>query len=390
MHRRYLMAAVLAAPAVSLARTSEATGVVAEAATGQDGWRQFEVTTRVTLPDAPGAAQLWLPLAQTAAGYQSAGALSWTTGHATDTVRRVRDERYGAQILRVDFAPDNPAAIRTAGDNLRTNDASLAETASAPTGPDDSSKTIVVVQQIATRDRSALPFAPLTMAEHQFWIEATPSTPIDGLVRETAQRITAAQTGDRAKLRALYDWVVDTTHRRAETPGCGTGDYASMLQSGAFGGKCADINGLLVGLARSIGLPARDVYGVRVASSRLAPSLGRDGNISKAQHCRAEVFLETEGWFPVDPADVRKVILEQKLATNSDAVRALREQLFGHWEMNWVGYNSATDIELPDAGDRRPDFAFLMYPCAFTSAGQPDCLDPERFRYEINSQEITA
>ena len=67
------------------------------------------MTTRVTLPDAPGAAQLWLPLAQTAAGYQSAGALSWTTGQDNDTVRRVHDDRYGAQMLRVDFDPATPA-----------------------------------------------------------------------------------------------------------------------------------------------------------------------------------------------------------------------------------------------------------------------------------------
>lgn len=389
MHRRHLVASALAAPVVSLARTSRATGIIAEAATGPDGWRRFEITTRVTLPDAPGVAQLWLPLAQTAAGYQSAGALSWTTGQATDTVRRVRDERYGAQLLRVDFTPDNPAAIRTAGDELRTGNASRAETASGRVEP-DAPRTITLVQQVATHARSAVSFAPLTMAEHRFWTEPTPSAPTDGLVRETARRITAAQTGDQAKLRALYDWVIDTTYRRAETPGCGTGDYASMLQFGAFGGKCADINGLLVGLARSIGLPARDVYGVRVASSRLAPSLGRDGNISKAQHCRAEIFLETEGWFPVDPADVRKVILEQKLPADSDAAHAFREQLFGQWETNWIGYNSATDIELPGSGNQRPNFAFLMYPCAFTSAGQPDCLDPEKFRYEINSREITT
>lgn len=389
MHRRHLMAAVLATPALSLARPPRAAGSVAGVAAGPDGWRQFEITTHVTLPDAPGPAQLWLPLAQTTADYQSAGALSWTTGQATDIVRRVHDERYGAQILRVDFAADAPPALRKTGSDAGTADTLSATAASAHAGP-DTGKTIVVVQQVATRTRAALPFAPLTVAERRFWTEPTPSAPTDGLVRETAQRITASRTGDRAKLRALYDWVVDTTYRRAETPGCGTGNYASMLQSGAFGGKCADINGLLVGLARSIGLPARDVYGVRVAPSRLAPSLGRDGDVSKAQHCRAEVSLDEEGWFPVDPADVRKVILEQKLSMDSDDVLALREQLFGRWEMNWIGYNSATDIELPDAGGRRPNFAFLMYPCAFTPAGQPDCLDPGQFHYEINSQEMNT
>ena len=369
MHRRHLVGALMAAPCLALGRSvrAEEAAPVTEA----DGWRRFEVTTRVTLSDAPGPAQLWLPLAQTAAGYQSAGALSWTAGHDADLVRRVHDVRYGAPLLRVDVAGATTGTPRDAA---------------SP----DAAKTITVVQQVETRTRGALPFASLSAAERRFWTEPTPSAPTDGLVRETAERVTAGRTGDRARLRALYDWVVDTTYRRAETPGCGTGDYASMLQSGAFGGKCADINGLLVGLARSIGLPARDVYGIRVAASHLAPSLGRAGDVSKAQHCRAEVFLDDEGWFPVDPADVRKVILEQKLEADSGPVRELREHLFGHWEMNWIGYNSATDLELPDSGARRPNFAFLMYPCAFTSAGQPDCLDPARFRYEITSRELSA
>jgi hypothetical protein len=97
--------------------------------------------------------------------------------------------------------------------------------------------------------------------------------------------------------------------------------------------------------------------------------------------------LEDAGWFPIDPADVRKVVLEQKLAVDSPEVRELRERLFGNWEMNWVGYNSATDIELPGAGQQPPNFSFLMYPCAFTTAGQPNALDPARFRYEITSRE---
>ena len=63
-------------------------------------------------------------------------------------------------------------------------------------------------------------------------------------------------------------------------------------------------------IARSVGLPARDIYGIRVAKSEFGyRSLGAGtSNITKAQHCRAEVFLTGFGWVPVDPADVRKVI----------------------------------------------------------------------------------
>jgi transglutaminase-like putative cysteine protease len=79
-----------------------------------------------------------------------------------------------------------------------------------------------------------------------------------------------------------------------------------MLESGDLGGKCADLNVLYVGLGRAAGLPARDVYGIRVAPSQIGcKSLGASSkDVTKAQHCRAEVYLSEYGWVPVDPADV--------------------------------------------------------------------------------------
>jgi transglutaminase-like putative cysteine protease len=210
----------------------------------------------------------------------------------------------------------------------------------------------------------------------------------DGVVRETAEKIGRGQVTQRDRLRAMYDWVVDTTWRNPDTPGCGTGDFSLMLRTGNFGGKCADINGLAVGLARAAGFSGTGVYGISVADSRLFPSLGKSGDISRAQHCRAEVFLDDEGWFPIDPADVRKVVLEGRLSIDSPDVKALRNKLFGSWEMNWVGYNLANDVILPEAGRFQPNFSFLMYPCAFTTTGQPDCLSPDRFKYGITSREM--
>ena len=67
---------------------------------------------------------------------------------------------------------------------------------------------------------------------------------------------------------------------------------------------------------------------------------------TKAQHCRAEVFIQEKGWFPIDPADARKVALEEQVALDSDKVMALRERLFGNWEMSWVGFNYARDFTL--------------------------------------------
>ncbi len=59
-------------------------------------------------------------------------------------------------------------------------------------------------------------------------------------------------------------------------------------------------------------VPARDAYGIRVTDFCFGyKRLGKSGDISKPQHCRAEVRLAGFGWLPVDPADVRKVVLEK-------------------------------------------------------------------------------
>src|SRR5258708_14941961 len=107
-----------------------------------------------------------------------------------------------------------------------------------------------------------------------------------------------------------------------------------MMKTGKLKGKCADLNALYVGLARSVGLPARDLYGIRVVPSEFGfKALGAGStNVTKAQHCRAEVWLSNSGWTPVDPADVRKVVLEEPPTNLSLAdlkVMAARKALFG-------------------------------------------------------------
>jgi len=355
--RRFLFAAA-AFPLIECPTGKAAT----PAADLSSGWRRFEVTTRISLLQAPGSARLWLPLAQTVAGYQASLGLRW---HGNGDGEIVRDPHYGAEMLRVSWKGGEPVA----------------------------SKTMEVVQTVTTRNRdAATPVIRATRAEQDFWLQPTDSLPTDGIVHETAMRIIQDMAAPpRQRLRALYDWVVAETTRNPATRGCGTGDISSMLRSGNLGGKCADINGLMTGLARAAGFPARDVYGVRVAPSGRFPCLGASGTISKAQHCRSEIYLDEAGWFPVDPADVRKVMLEQRLAAGSTDARMVREQMFGQWEMNWIGFNSATDMALPGAGPgQTPNFPFLMYPCAFTQMGQPDCLDPDSYRYEITSREVAA
>ena len=316
------------------------------------GWREFEITYRINVKDSATAVRLWVPVPQDALDYQRVVDLSWRSPAATHVLWETTSR---API--VSAAWTEPSMARE----------------------------IEVIAQVATHDRSG--FYP--DASHEELVEhlkPTASSPNEGVVLAKAREIVGARTAPLDKAQAIYDWIVDNTFRRAETRGCGLGNIVFMLESGDLGGKCADINSLYVGLARAAGMPARDFFGIRVADSKVSKSLGKSGDITKAQHCRAEVYIDRKGWFPVDPADVRKVVLEENIPVDSDKVKALREHLFGNWEMNWVEFNYARDFTLP--GQQDGPIGFLMYPYAETTHGPKDSLDAEAFSYTITSKEI--
>src|ERR1700730_177356 len=332
-----------------------------------DAWRKFEVTSRIEIVKPSGKAQVWLPLPAVAEPdwIQPLGN-EWTTNAKSAVLKR--EVKYGAQMLHVEWADGERAPV------------------------------VEVVSRIATRDRAvdlskrgAVP--QLSDGERKLYTASTDLMPTDGIVKATADGIVGWAFSDIEKARRIYEWIVDNTFRDPKTRGCGIGDIASMLKTGDLGGKCADLNALYVGLARAVGLPARDVYGIRIAPSKFGyKSLGAANEVvSKAQHCRAEVFLTGFGWVPVDPADVRKVVLEEppgQLALNDPKVVAARKTLFGAWEMNWLAYNFAHDIELP--GSSGPRVGFLMYPQAEVDGERLDSLDPDTFKYVITAKEISA
>jgi transglutaminase-like putative cysteine protease len=228
--------------------------------------------------------------------------------------------------------------------------------------------------------------------ELKLFLQPSRYVPTDGIVKETAVKATAGTTTDIDKARAIYEWIVENTFRDSKVKGCGRGDIRAMLESGNLGGKCADLNALYVGMARSVGLPARDIYGLRIAKSDLGyKSLGLNTDkATKSQHCRAEVYLIENGWVPVDPADVRKVVLEEPPGNrpmNDEMVSKARTRLFGSWETNWMAYNYAHDVALP--GSTKQPVVFFMYPQAETADGRIDPLDPDNFRYEISVKELS-
>jgi len=357
--RDFVRAAGIASAGIALPRYARLLGQGAAAG----GWRTFEVVTRVEVLKPSGATRVWLPAALIAnTPYQRT--LANTFQCEGGKAKIVKNDADGLGIVSAEF----PAGVKPV---------------------------LTATSRIATRDWAVNVTAPgrtqKTTDELKHFLRPTKYLPTDGIVKETAAGITASRKTDLDKARAIYEWIVENTYRNPKTRGCGLGNIRFMLESRDLGGKCADLNALYVGLARAAGLPARDVYGIRAAKSELGyKSLGASSdNVTKAQHCRAEVYLSDYGWVAVDPADVRKVMLEEPPGNRppeDEMVKQARARLFGSWEMNWMAYNFAHDVALP--GSSGPPVPFLMYPQAETDSGRLDSLDADNFNYTITAKEI--
>jgi transglutaminase-like putative cysteine protease len=326
-------------------------------------WRTYETTLRVEVLTPAGGTRVWAPVPTVESGYQKLAGNKWS-GNAK-VMEPVVDPQYGAGMVYAEWGAGEPAPV------------------------------LEVVSRFSTQDRavdwSRKTPAKLDAAMTRKWTQPTDLMPTDGIVKETSDEITQGKKTDVEKVRAVYDWILANTYREVKVRGCGVGDIKAMLESKNFGGKCADLNGLFVGLVRAAGVPARDVYGIRVAPSAFGyKALGAGGaNISKAQHCRAEVFLQDYGWVAMDPADVAKAAREETsewMKLDNPLMLPVRARLYGGWEGNWLAYNVAHDVKLPNA--QAGKVGFLMYPQGETGGERRDSLDSDAFKYTITTRAV--
>lgn len=362
--RRRLLQAAAAAPLAGQALAQTATRRFEP----QPGpWRRFEVTTTVDVADVKGTSKLWLPVPDIASDYQRTLDHAWS-GNAAQA-RLVGDAASGTRMLYAEF------------------------------GPEVATPRLVLTSRVMTRNRAVDWNRPQPQREDpavlRVALSPTELLPLDGIVRETAKMATQGARSDLDKVRAIYTWVVANAHREPKTRGCGTGDIKAMLETGNLGGKCADLNAVFVGLCRASGVPARDIYGLRLAPSAFGyRELGANpANLKGAQHCRAEVWLQAHGWVAMDPADVLKVMrqeTDQWIKDPAHPVAApVNAGLFGGWEGNWVGWNTAHDVRLPGSVGKGT-LPFLMYPNGENDSGRFDELAPDSFQYTIAARELAA
>ncbi len=208
-------------------------------------------------------------------------------------------------------------------------------------------------------------------ADYTAFLKATSLGPIDGQVKILADQITMGKTTVLAKAKAIYKWICENMYRDPATRGCGPGNVCLLLEQP--GGKCTDIHSVFVSLCRAAGVPAREVFGIRLGKKQTE-------DISTWQHCWAEFYLPGYDWVPVDPADVRKMMLKENLQPGDAKTIHYKKYFWGGWDQYRVKLAMGRDLQLnpQQHGETLNTFG---YPYAQIGTKTLDWLDPKTFKY---------
>jgi transglutaminase-like putative cysteine protease len=172
------------------------------------------------------------------------------------------------------------------------------------------------------------------------YLEAQRKIPLDGLIAEIAERESRGIEGAPQKIRSFYDFVVRTMRYSKQGKGWGQGDAIWACTSRY--GNCTDFHSLLIGMARSQGIPARFLIGFPIPPTR------SEGEIP-GYHCWAELYQAGHGWRPVDASEAKK-------SGRSDAY-------FGSLPSDRIAFTVGRDLTLVPSQQGEP-LNYFIYPYA--------------------------
>jgi transglutaminase-like putative cysteine protease len=239
-----------------------------------------------------------------------------------------------------------PAPV-TLGREPRFGNQSVHVRIDRPQGPVQIALVIEATRRVNSGHREAL-----STDDRRAQLAPEPLVPLDGPIRELAASATNGMTTDEERARAIYDKV--TSMMRYDKSGTGWGRGDALFACSAKRGNCTDFHALLIGMARSAGIPARFAIGLPI------PESAGSGEIP-GYHCWAELYVDGRGWIPVDSSEASKN-------------PAKREYYFGHHDQNRLEFSRGRNLGLVPA-QQGPGLNFFVYPYAELDGKSHDGID---------------
>jgi transglutaminase-like putative cysteine protease len=301
--------------------------------------RQFHVRYSATITDIPAQSKslrIWMPYPESDA-WQTISNLSVQAPYQ-HSVRH--DAEYGNGILYLEADSPAPESVTVDVDF----DVERREYVNRPDGPHPP-EVADGKPQLMERFRKPDQLVPLT-----------------GRIAEVAHTATEGRDTPRDRARAIYDYVTSQLHYDKSGTGWGRGD--AVWACDAKRGNCTDFHSLLIGMARSIGIPAKFEIGLPLPEDKAEGTIG-------GYHCWAAMYLDGVGWVPVDSSEASKS-------------PAKRDYFFGALDDNRVRLSIGRDILLdpPQAG---PRINYFVYPYAEID-GKPFTGVSQSFSFRTTAQ----
>ena len=278
--------------------------------------RRFQIQYTAVIPPPPAGAQhlrVWLPYPESDAWQTIDGVI--VTAPFTHSVRH--DREYGNSLLFLEAQP--PPA--NGGEVTMTFAVTRREYVNRPDGPHPAEANQTDAKLLAR------------------FRQPDQLVPLQGSIAAVAHDATKGAHTDPEKARAIYDYVTTSLHYDKSGSGWGRGDAIWACDNKR--GNCTDFHSLLIGMARSVGIPAKFEIGLPVPGDQAEGSIG-------GYHCWAAFYLEGIGWVPVDSSEASKN-------------PAKRDYFFGALDANRVRLSVGRDITL-DPEQQGAPVNYLVYP----------------------------
>ena len=205
---------------------------------------------------------------------------------------------------------------------------------------DSNSAKFEIVWQVRRREEAkvgAESNAELQAAERALWLRSTAKVPVGGAPLTLLQGI-SLPVDARARIRVIYDRVLQHMSYDKSRPGYGTGDAVWACDS-RFG-NCTDFHSLFMSLARSQSIPTQFEIGYPLPTGKKAGQL-------TGYHCWAWFHQSGLGWQPVDISE-------------ADKHPELTDYYFGHLSSDRVAFSVGRDIQLAPAQRGKPLNYFVV------------------------------
>jgi transglutaminase-like putative cysteine protease len=179
----------------------------------------------------------------------------------------------------------------------------------------------------------------LREVELRRYLEPDRLVPTTGVPAQLAAEQVQGKSGELARARAIYDYVLQNMRYDKSGTGWGRGD--ALWACDAKRGNCTDFHSLFASMARSQHIPTRFAIGFPLPADKAG------GQIA-GYHCWADFYLKDRGWVPVDISEAWK-----------DPTK--RDYFFGAHDENRVQFSIGRDLVLAPRQDGAP-LNYFVFP----------------------------